>query len=139
MSGKTLREHFEAINHRDAILFVKECVQDPQPFDEWTIKSLHQLILKNIDPDNAGRYRQQNVLMAGAEHRPPDAVLVPEQMQEFIDWCHHDGQQMHPVERAARVHGELVRIHPFIDGKGRTVRLLMNLELMKAGFSATVI
>src|SRR5690606_38283032 len=74
VGGKTLREHFEAINHRDAILLVEELVQTQQPLDEWTIKSLHQLVLKNIDADNAGRYREVNVQISGAEHRPPNAL-----------------------------------------------------------------
>ena len=139
VGGKTLREHFEAINHREAILFVEELVTRQQPLDEWTIKSLHQLVLKNIDADNAGRYRQVNVLIAGANHRPPQAVQVPEQMQAFIDWYNTEADRLHPVERAAKVHGEFVKIHPFVDGNGRTSRLLMNLELMKAGFPATVI
>ena len=66
IGGKTLREHFEAINHRDAILMVEELVEKQRPLDEWTIKNLHQLVLKNIDADNAGRYRQVNVLISGA-------------------------------------------------------------------------
>ena len=139
IGGKTLREHFEAINHRDAILMVEERVAKQQPLDEWTIKSLHQLVMKNIDSDNAGRYRQVNVLISGAEHRPPEALQVPEQMAAFIDWYSNQAQALHPIERAARVHGEFVKIHPFVDGNGRTSRLLMNLELMKAGFPATVI
>ena len=139
IGGKTLREHFEAINHRDAILMVEELVEKQQPLDEWTIKNLHQLVLKNIDSENAGRYRAVNVLISGAEHRPPNALQVPEQMAAFSDWCSNEAQQLHPIERAARVHGEFVKIHPFVDGNGRTSRLLMNLELMKAGFPATVI
>lgn len=139
IGGKTLREHFEAINHRDAILMVEELVEKQQPLDEWTIKNLHQLVLKNIDADNAGRYRQVNVLISGAEHRPPNALQVPELMAAFSQWCSNDAQQLHPVERAARIHGEFVKIHPFVDGNGRTSRLLMNLELMKTGFPATVI
>src|SRR5690606_10260114 len=139
IGGKTLREHFEAINHRDAILMLEELVEKQQPLDEWTIKNLHQLVLKNIDADNAGRYRQVNVLISGAEHRPPSALQVPELMAAFSQWCSNDAQQLHPVERAARIHGEFVKIHPFVDGNGRTSRLLMNLELMKAGFPATVI
>lgn len=139
VGGKTLREHFEAVNHRDAILLVEDLVQAQQPLDEWTIKSLHQLVLKNIDAGNAGRYRDQNVMISGADHRPPDALLVPEQMQAFIRWYQQEAKNLHPVERAARVHGEFVKIHPFIDGNGRTARLLMNLELMKAGFPASII
>ncbi|MGB2222236.1 Fic family protein [Neptunomonas sp.] len=139
IGGKTLREHFEAINHRDAILMVEELVEKQQPLDEWTIKNLHQLVLKNIDSENAGLYREVNLLISGAEHRPPNAIQVPELMAAFSDWCSNQAQQLHPVERAARVHGEFVKIHPFVDGNGRTSRLLMNLELMKAGFPATVI
>ena len=139
IGGKTLREHFEAINHRDAILMVEEWVEQQQPLDEWAIKNLHQLVLQNIDTDNAGRYRDVNVLISGAEHRPPSALQVPEQMAAFIDWYANQAQRLHPIERAARVHGEFVKIHPFVDGNGRTSRLLMNLELMKAGFPAIVI
>ncbi|MBQ0727602.1 MAG: Fic family protein [Thalassolituus oleivorans] len=139
VGGKTLREHFEAINHRDAILFVDELVSKQQPLDERTIKSLHQLVLKNVDADSAGRYRDINVLISGATHKPPQAIQVPEQMQAFIHWYNTEANALHPVERAARVHGEFVKIHPFVDGNGRTARLLMNLELMKAGFPATVI
>ncbi len=139
IGGKTLREHFEAINHRDAILFVEERVGQQQTLNEWTIKALHQLVLKNIDSHHAGCYRQVNVLISGAEHRPPHALQMPEQMAAFIHWCNHEAQVLHPIERAARVHGEFVKIHPFVDGNGRTSRLLMNRELMKAGFPATVI
>ena len=139
IGGKTLREHFEAINHRDAILFVDELVSQQQPLDERAIKSLHQLVLKNIDADNAGRYRDINVLISGATHKPSQAIQVPEQMQAFIHWYTTEAHALHPVERAARIHGEFVKIHPFVDGNGRTSRLLMNLELMKTGFPATVI
>lgn len=139
VGGKTLREHFEAINHRDAILFVEELVSKQHALDEWTIKSLHQLVLKNIDAENAGKYREVNVMISGAEHTPPQALQVPEQMQAFIEWYNTDAGALHPVERAAKVHGEFVKIHPFTDGNGRTSRLLMNLELMKAGYPATVI
>ena len=139
VGGKTLREHFEAINHREAILFMEELVQQNAPLNEWNIKQLHQLVLKNIDNANAGRYRQINVLIAGAEHKPIEAVHVPQAMADFIGWYDMQAMQLHPVERAARVHGEFVKIHPFVDGNGRTSRLLMNLELMKAGFPAAVL
>lgn len=139
IGGKTLREHFEVINHRDAILLVETLVGQQQPLDEWTIKCLHQLVLKNIDPEHAGRYRQVNVLISGAEHHPPQHVLVPDQMNHLITWYANEAMGFHPVERAARVHGEFVKIHPFVDGNGRTSRLLMNVELMKAGFPAAVI
>lgn len=139
IGGKTLREHFEVINHREAILMVEELVSQNQPLSEWQIKALHQLVLKNSDADNAGQYRKINVLISGATHTPPDAMQVAELMQNFISWYQSEAQTLHPIERAARVHGEFVKIHPFVDGNGRTARLLMNLELMKAGFPALLI
>ena len=139
VGGKTLREHFEAINHREAILMVEDLVSQNEPLSEWLIKSLHQLVLKNIDDEHAGVYRQINVVISGADHRPPEAHIVPQAMSDFIAWYRDEADQLHPVERAARVHGEFVKIHPFVDGNGRTSRLLMNLELMKAGFPAALI
>lgn len=139
IGGKTLREHFEAINHRDAILYVEELVQKQEALTEWHIKQLHSLVLKNIDPDNAGQYRKVNVLISGATHTPPDSLVVAEQMQAMMAWYQSEAQQLHPVERAARLHGELVKIHPFTDGNGRTSRLVMNLALMQTGFPAALI
>jgi Fic family protein len=136
IGGKSLREHFEAINHRDAILFVEELVQKNQLLTEWDIRNIHQLILNNIDTENAGAYRKINVLISGATHKPPEHFLVAEQMSRFVSSI---DDELHPVERAARIHVDFVGIHPFVDGNGRTSRLLMNLELMKAGFPPVVI
>ncbi|WP_395749468.1 Fic family protein [Prosthecobacter sp.] len=139
IGGKTLREHLEAVNHRNAILLLEELVQKNEPLTEWTIKSLHQLILRGIDDDNAGRYRSVNVRIAGAGHLPPDQLIVPQLMESFITWYQNEAMAMHPIERAARVHSDFVKIHPFADGNGRTSRLLMNLELMKAGYPPAVL
>ncbi|NOY69977.1 MAG: Fic family protein [Deltaproteobacteria bacterium] len=139
VGGKTMREHFEAINHREAIYFVEDLVKKNETLSEWQIKSIHQLILKNIDDNNAGIYRKINVLISGAEHIPPDALHVESEMQGFISWYQTQGLLLHPVERAARVHSDFVKIHPFTDGNGRTARLLMNLELIKAGFPPVVL
>jgi Fic family protein len=139
VGGKLLREHFEAINHRDAILYVEQIVAGNEPLTEWMIKNLHQIVLKNIDDDNAGRYRTINVRIAGAEHRPPDLIHVQEQMEALIAWYRGPAASLHPVDRAARMHVDFVKIHPFVDGNGRTARLLMNLELLKAGFPAVVL
>jgi Fic family protein len=139
IGGKTMREHFEAINHKEAILYVEALVQENEPLTEWEIKSIHSLVLKNIDDSNAGKYRNTNVLISGATHRPPDHLNVSDNMAAFINWYQNEAQILHPVERAARVHADFVGIHPFIDGNGRTSRLLMNLELMKSGFPPIVI
>ena len=139
VGGKTMREHFEAINHREAIYFVEELVQKNEPLSEWQIKSIHQLILKNIDDKNAGVYRKTNVIISGAKHTTPDGLRVENEMQDFINWYQTQGVLLHPMERAARVHADFVKIHPFVDGNGRTSRLLMNLELMKDGFPPVVL
>lgn len=94
--------------------------------------------MKNID-DNAGRYRQQNVLISGATSPPPDYTFLTEKMAQLMDWYSSDVHQLHLIERAANVHVDFVRIHPFIDGNGRTSRLLMNLVLFKAGYPPCVI
>ncbi len=138
IGGKTMREHLEAINHRDAILYVEELVRQKEMLSEWQIKSLHQLILKKIDDSNAGKYRTVNVTISGATHRPPDHFRLVEEMDGFIGWYKTEGRNLHPVECAAMVHADFVKIHPFADGNGRTSRLLMNLELMKSGFPPAV-
>jgi Fic family protein len=137
IGGKPMREHFEAINHKEAIDYVEEIVHQQDPLSERLIRSVHQLVLKNIDDDNAGRYRRENVVIAGAEHTPPDHLHVPQQMSELMDWYH--SFSAHPIERAARLHGDFVKIHPFVDGNGRTARLLMNLDLMTSGYLPVVI
>lgn len=139
IGGKTMQEHFEAINHREAIYFVEQLVQKNEPLTEWQIKSIHQLILKKIDDKNAGVYRKPNVIISGADHTPPDALHVESEMNAFINWYKNEAGSLHPVERTARVHSNFVKIHPFADGNGRTSRLLMNLELMKDGFPPVVL
>lgn len=139
VGGKTLREHFEAINHKEAILFIEELVQKNELLNEHDIKSIHALILKNIDKEGSGKYRDINVLISGAKHKPPQAIEVSHKMQEFIEWYNLQHSNLHPIELAARVHVDFVKIHPFSDGNGRTSRLLMNLELIKHGYPPVVI
>lgn len=142
IGGKSLREHFEAINHRDAIVYVEAMIANKEPFSEYSIKALHQLILKNVDEDNAGRYRDINVVISGAQHIPPSSLKVSEQMTQLINDYNDDIKlkaPLHAIERAAKVHINFVKIHPFVDGNGRTSRLLMNLELMKSGFPAVIV
>jgi len=137
IGGKSMREHFEAINHKEAIEYVESLVSGDEPLNEYTIKSIHQLILKNIDGPSAGVYRKENVVISGAKHIPPNHLLVQEQMEQLIkDYQHFSG---HPIERAARLHVDFVKVHPFVDGNGRTARLLMNFDLMKSGYLPVVI
>lgn len=139
IGGKTLKEHLEAINHKEAILYVEDIVKNKETFSEWQIKNIHRLILKGIDDENAGVYRKENVLISGAAHTPPDYLQVPEQMEGLMKWYHEEGQKMHAIERASILHIIFVKIHPFVDGNGRTARLLLNLELMKNGYPPVII
>lgn len=139
IGGKTLREHLEVVNHKDAILYIEDIVRNEEPFTEWQIKNIHRLILKGINDNYAGNYRDQQVMILGAEHMPPEPFLIKEQMEKFIEWYNTDAKVLHPIERAAMVHIIFVGIHPFIDGNGRDSRLLLNLELMKSGYPPIVI
>ncbi|WP_404348090.1 Fic family protein [Sutcliffiella horikoshii] len=134
VGGKTMREHLEVINHRDAILYVEDIVQKGEPFSEWQIKNLHRLVLKGIHDDYAGVYRDQQVFIAGAQHTPPPHFRIQEEMEKMMKWFNNEAQELHAIDRAAKLHAIFLGIHPFIDGNGRTSRLLLNLELMKAGY-----
>ncbi|AUT59442.1 Fic family protein [Paraburkholderia terrae] len=138
VGGKSLREHFEATNHRDAILYVEELVAKQEPLSEWQIRNIHALVLKGIDDGEAGRYRQENEVIAGASTTPPDFLHLPAEMASFVEW-HVQAQALHPITRAAELHTRFVKIHPFVDGNGRTARLLLNFELMKAGYPPAII
>ncbi len=138
IGGKTVKEHLEAINHKDAILFLEELVKSNADISEWNIKNIHSLILKEIDNANGGKYRLENVKISGASKVPVDYLKVPEEMERLID-RYEQWKQYHPLIRAALLHGEFVFIHPFVDGNGRTARLLMNFEAMKSGYLPIII
>lgn len=139
VGGKTMCEHLEVINHRDAIAYVEEIVHKDEVLSEWQIKNLHRLVLKGIDDQYSGVYRDQQVFISGASHVPPAPYLIQEDMEQMMQWYQTEGQTLHPVERGAMLHGIFVGIHPFIDGNGRTARLLLNLELMKDGYPPIII
>ncbi len=138
VAGKSIVEHLEVVNHKEAILFVEQLAGENNQLSAHNIKSLHQLVLTKIDDNNAGKYRTESVIISGAEHKPPSFLDVPTQMQDFVVWCQNNSD-MHPVMMAARIHTDFVGIHPFVDGNGRTARLLMNLSLLKNKFPAIVI
>ena len=134
ISGKSMREHLEAINHTEAISYIKDIAKQAIEISERTIKEIHALILHGIDRENAGRYRTVPVMISGSTHMPPQPYLIEKQMEDFIlRFKQMEKEKVHPVLIAAYLHDELVRIHPFIDGNGRTSRLLMNLYLLRNG------
>ena len=135
ISGKSMREHLEAINHTEAISYIKDIAKQDIEISERTIKEIHALLLNGIDRENAGRYRTVPVMISGSAHMPPQPYLIEKQMEDFmIRFKQMEKEMVHPVLVAAYLHGELVRIHPFIDGNGRTSRLLMNLYLLRNGY-----
>ena len=135
ISGKSMREHLEAINHTEAISYIKDIAKQDIEISERTIKEIHALILHGIDRENAGRYRTVPVMISGSTHMPPQPYLIEKQMEDFmIRFKQMEEEKVHPVLVAAYLHDELVRIHPFIDGNGRTSRLLMNLYLLRHGY-----
>ncbi|EDT02120.1 filamentation induced by cAMP protein Fic [Burkholderia ambifaria IOP40-10] len=138
VGGKSLRGHFEATNHRDAIVYVEDIVSKAEVLSKWQIRKIHRLVLKGIDTEEAGPYRRENVAIAGASTTSPDSMHLPAEMVALIDWCETAGD-MHPIERAAQLHTRFVKIRPFVDGNGRTGRLLLNFELMKAGYPPAIV
>ena len=134
-----MREHLEVINHRDAISYVEDVVYKEEPFSEWQIKNLHRLVLKGIDDSYEGVYRDQQVFISGAVHTPPPPFKIQEQMDALMEWYNGEAKTLHPIVRGAMLHAIFVGIHPFIDGNGRTSRLLLNLELMKSGYPPIII
>jgi len=139
IGGKSVKEHLEAINHKEAILYLEELVGKNSVLSERDIKSIHQLVLKEIDQENAGRYRIEKVIISGATHIPPDHIFVSEQMEQLMLDIKIWTKQYHPLVVSALLHGEFVKIHPFVDGNGRTARLLMNFIAMKNGFPPLII
>ncbi len=138
VAGKSVSEHLEAINHAFALDYIKKFVDKKR--EDLTIKDIlnfHSLILKKIDDQNAGKFRSIAVKISGSDVVLPEPIKVPDLMDDFIKWLHEEKE--HPVRMAADAHFKLVMIHPFVDGNGRTTRLLMNLLLMQKGYPPAII
>lgn len=134
VGGKSLKEHLEASNHAQALDWVKNLVADSKhPVGEREILKIHEMILKGIDDANAGRYRSVTVRISSSTVVLPNPRKVPDLMDEFSHRL-KSSHSLHPAEWASQAHYRLVSIHPFIDGNGRTARLLMNLLLMRHGY-----
>lgn len=139
IKGKSLREHFEAKNHEKAIAHLESLIQEKSDITEDHILQLHKLVLDGIEEDFAGRYRNAQVRIMGANFIPPAGHKVPELMTEFVQQIINLKQKKNELELAIYIHHRFVWIHPFFDGNGRTARLLMNLWLMQSGYPPAVI
>lgn len=137
--GKTLREHFEAVNHHEAIECVEGLAAKTYTLNAPDILAVHALVLQRIEKEFAGRYRNSGVRISGANFVPPNALKVDAFMEDLIAWVNGEGAGLHPVVRATIFHHRFVWIHPFFDGNGRTARLITNLLLMKEGFPPAII
>jgi Fic family protein len=134
ISGKSMREHLEAINHQDAILYIKELLDKNTSLNQRELLLIHNLVLRGIMPNYAGKYRDVQVMIKGSAHMPPQPFLVQKHMEDYFIWYQEQRKTVHPVILAAEMHERLVTIHPFIDGNGRTSRLVMNLILLQHGY-----
>ncbi|NGY38798.1 Fic family protein [Flavobacterium sp. XN-5] len=139
IKGKSLREHFETHNHDKAIDYLFSIVNDDYVLRSIDILSLHGLVLRSIEDDFAGRLRNGGVRISGANFVPPNANKVSDLLDELIDFINTNPLGLNDIELAAVFHHKLVWIHPFFDGNGRTVRLAMNLLLMRCGFPPAII
>lgn len=139
VKGKSLREHFEAKNHDNALNLLSQLVENKQDLSSRVVLSIHELVLQNIEQDYAGRLRNGGVRITGANFVPPNARKVPDLLDELIEFVHENPLQLNPIELATIFHHKFVWIHPFFDGNGRTVRLVMNLILLNAGYTPAII
>lgn len=130
---KPLKDHLEAVGHRDAFLYVQNIATKDIPLDESVIKNIHALVLMDR-PEDKGIYRRIPVRIMGAYTEPVQPYLIEPKIRELLAENKLRKETMNPIERIARFHLEFEGIHPFIDGNGRTGRLLLNLDLIHNGY-----
>lgn len=138
VAGKPLRDHLEAQGHAEAFDRMLALAHN-RAISEDDVRELHRLFYQRLDPEQAGRYRTVQIYLSGSEYRPPAPAQVPELMRRFGAAIPERRGALAPVWFAAWLHYELVTIHPFVDGNGRTARLLMNLALLQDGYPLAII
>ncbi len=141
IKGKPLKDHLEAKDHYDALNYLFDVVDRnvQQTISQIFIRSIHKLVVRETEREEAGAYRSVNVMITGSDHRPPEAHEIRSLMENLIRWWRDNEKKLHPIELAASIHHKIVFIHPFGDGNGRTARLIMNLILMHHGYPLAVI
>ncbi len=138
VGGKPLRYTYEAIGHGKAYDYMFTLLKS-EKITLQNILTIHSLFYRNMDADNAGQYRKQPIFVSGTDFVFPLPEEVPEKMKELEKWIEQDREKYHPIEFAALLHLKFVTIHPFIDGNGRTTRLLTNLALIQKGYLPVIV
>lgn len=131
VGGKSLREIYEVANHGNAFKYVQSCILEDEELSENIVKEIHSILMQSIMI--GGIYRKEDVFISGAEHTPPTPNEMYKQIKDFYADLTWKNKELNLIEYSAWTHAEFVRIHPFIDGNGRTSRLIMNYQLMKNG------
>ena len=140
VGGRPLKDCYEAVGHGAAYDFMLELArQQEMTINEDIIKKLHRLFYQKVDAEQAGQYRTTQVYISGTEYVPPSPEDVPRLMSHLTDQVKSSKTTLHPIELAAMIHKRLVDIYPFVDGNGRTARLLMNLILLNSGYGVVSI
>ena len=140
VGGKPIRDYYEATGHGKAYEYMLTLAKDKDtPLREEQILELHRLFYMLMDEESAGVYRQERVFITGTDYTPPTPHWVPAAMKGYVAEMDALRGTVHPIEYAALVHKGMVDIHPFVDGNGRTARLLMNLALIQAGYGIAII
>ena len=139
VGGKPIRDYYEATGHAKAYDAMYGLLDASSALKEHDIRELHRLFYSQADEVNAGRYRTQQAFISGSQHPLPRPGQVPGMMAEFVGWMAESEAALHPVVFAAQAHKRFIFIHPFIDGNGRVSRLLMNLCLLRHGYTPAII
>ena len=138
IEGKPLRDHYEAVGHAKAYDYVYQ-ITEKEGLTEENILNLHRLFYQQIDAEKAGHYRNVKVYISGSRYAVAAVSKIPSEMQKLVKWYNDNEKKLHPIELAATLHRRFVFIHPFVDGNGRVSRLLMNLALLRNGFTIAII
>lgn len=138
IGGRPLRDFYETVGHGAAYDFMLSLIRE-RCITVADIKTIHRLFYKNIDEANAGEWRKESVIVSGSDYVFPEPQEINEQMSSLEEWIKNERANYHPVTFAAMLHLKFVSIHPFIDGNGRTDRLIMNLALIQAGYQLAII
>ena len=138
IEGKPLRDHYEAVGHAKAYDYIYN-ITEKEGLAEEDILSLHRLFYQQIDAEKAGHYRNVKVYISGSRYAIAAVSKIPAEMQKLVKWYNDNEKKLHPVQLAATLHQRFVFIHPFVDGNGRVARLLMNLALLRNGYTIAII